>query len=486
MSPKAIQQDIPLCVDLDGTLIRTDLLWESVMLLVKQLPWTAFLLPIWLLRGRAHLKREVAKRVHLDAACLPYRTEALEWLESERAAGRRLVLTTAADQSLANAVAVHLGLFEEVIGSNGIVNLKGAKKLEAIEKRLGDHFDYAGDSRADQVIWNRARRAIAMDASPSLVRELERTGKLERTFERRSNPLRLWLRALRWHQWSKNLLIFVPVLTSHRILETATLLRSARMFLAFCACASALYVINDLLDLSTDRLHPQKRGRPFARGDLPIIGGLLVVPLLLAAALGIAIPLGVPDTLILIGYGVVSLSYSLRLKSQAPLDVFLLSGLYTIRILAGGTATHIWLSGWLLSFSVFLFLSLAFTKRLSELRLLRDLDRERSNGRGYLTADLDLVTTFAVSSGFIAALVLTFYVNSDQVRILYRQPLYLWMLFPVLLYWLTKLWMLAFRGQLAEDPVSYAIKAPSTYWAGLVSLLLILVAKFDLPTWFLP
>jgi 4-hydroxybenzoate polyprenyltransferase len=289
----------------------------------------------------------------------------------------------------------------------------------------------------------------------------------------------VWVKALRVHQWSKNLLIFVPLLTSHRIFDSRALVGSILMFLAFCCCASALYIANDLLDLTADRLHPEKRRRPFASGQLPIAAGLLAIPVLIAISICINAHLGWRAEVILLSYAAVSLSYSMRLKSYAPLDVFLLSGLYTVRILAGGIATHIWLSGWLLSFSVFLFLSLAFTKRLAELGLLRELNQERSTGRGYYTADLDIVRTFAVSAGFLSSLVLAFYVNSDQVRVLYREPLYLWLLFPVLLYWLTKLWLLASRGELREDPVLYAIKAPATYWAALISLVLLLTAKFD-------
>lgn len=478
MSPPTAS-DVPLCVDLDGTLIRTDLLWECVVLLAKQRPWAVLALPLWFFRGRAFLKRQLAKRIQFNAASLPYNVEYVAWLETQRALGRRLILATASDESLATAIAEHLGLFEDVVGSDGSLNVKGANKAALLERRFTEGFDYAGDSAADRFVWKRARRAIAVHAASPLVRELARQGTLERAFPHVANGPAVWAKALRVHQWSKNLLIFVPLLTSHRIFETGTLLRSILIFLAFCCCASALYIVNDLLDLTADRVHPQKRHRPFASGQLPISAGLLAATVLIGAAIAIAAQLGWQAEAILLSYAAVSLSYSMRLKSYAPLDVFLLSGLYTVRILAGGIATHIWLSGWLLSFSVFLFLSLAFTKRLAELGLLRDMNQERSTGRGYYSADLDIVRTFAVSAGFLSSLVLAFYVNSDQVRVLYREPLYLWLLFPILLYWLTKLWLLASRGELKEDPVLYAIKAPVTYWAALISLFLLLTAKFD-------
>lgn len=480
MSPK-VAANVPLCVDLDGTLVQTDLLWESIVLLMKQRPLSLVWLPLWLLRGRAHLKRQLARRVHFNAALLPYRLDTIEWLKSQRAAGRRLILTTASDEMLARSIAAHLGIFDEVMASNGTDNIKGANKLAAIELRFTHGFDYAGDSGADRVIWERARKAVTVDAPNSVLEELSRNGKLERSFVQQSSRWKVWRKALRLHQWSKNLLILVPVITSHRVFDQSALFRSLLMFLGFGCCASALYLVNDLLDLSSDRAHPEKCARPLASGALPIAAAFIAIPLLLAAGFSITAPLGRFSEAVLFCYSCVSLSYSLWLKTHAPLDVFLLSGLYTLRILAGGVATHIWLTGWLLSFSVFLFMSLAFTKRLAELRLLRNLRRQESNGRGYLTADFELVTALAVSAGFISSLVLAFYVNSDQVRTLYRQPLYLWLLFPVLLYWLTKLWMLAFRGELREDPVLYAIKSPSTYAAGFVSLLLLVVAKFDLP-----
>lgn len=469
----------PLCVDLDGTLIRTDSLWESVLLLIKGQPWSAFSLVYWFFGGRAYLKQKIAARVQIDPVHLPFNPEFLEWLKSERVAGRQLVLATAADESVAQAIAAHFGVFDEVIASNGSDNLKGRQKLARIRERFGDDFDYAGNSWADVPIWNQARFAIAVETPAIVTSRLERDGRLLRTFGCKVTYWRLWRRALRVHQWSKNVLVFLPALTSHRILEWPVIVRSSLMFLAFSCCASALYILNDLLDLASDRQHSRKRLRPFASGDLPIIAGVAAAPVLLLAAFCIAGYLGRLSLLIVIAYACVSASYSFSLKRRAPLDVFLLSGLYIFRILAGGVANGIWLSGWLVSFSGFLFLSLAFNKRASELYRHQDRPESRIHGRGYLSTDLPQVNTCGVVSGFISSLVLAFYISSEQVRTLYLQPMYLWLLFPVLLYWLTELWLLSWRGEVDEDPVVFALKSRSTYWIGLVAITLVLIAKFD-------
>jgi 4-hydroxybenzoate polyprenyltransferase len=448
-------------------------------LLIKLEPVAILLFIPWLFRGRAYLKQQIGLRVKLNPASLPFNREFLEWLKSERAAGRWMVLATAADQSIARTVAQHVGLFDEVIASGGTDNLKGAKKLARLQERFGADFDYAGNSRADVPIWNSARRAISVESPAPVVNRLARDGKLVQSFQRRSRRVNVWRRTLRLHQWSKNVLVFLPAISANRILEPSVIQRTGFMFLAFSFCASALYIVNDLLDLASDRLHPRKCLRPFASGDLPIAAGVIAAPLLLLGGFCLAAVLGRLAVLLLLAYACVSLSYSIWLKKRAPLDVFLLSGLYTFRVVAGGVANHIWLSGWLLSFCGFLFLSLAFNKRYSELYKTQDREGARIDGRGYVTADIQQVNILGVTCGMIASLVLSFYISSEQVRVLYLQPMYLWFLLPLLLYWLTKLWIISGRGEMNEDPVVFALKSRSTYWLGLIALSLVLTAKFD-------
>lgn len=289
----------------------------------------------------------------------------------------------------------------------------------------------------------------------------------------------LWRRlasALRIHQWSKNFLIFVPIVTSHRIWDREALVAAGLTFAAFCLCASAVYITNDLLDLEADRRHPLKRLRPFAAGTLPVKAGLILAPILLAAAMVCILPLQPAVAAVLFLYFALTLVYSLYFKRKLLLDVYLLSALYTIRIVAGGAATGIALSPWLLSFAIFLFLSMAFSKRVSELQNLRAAGEQVSPGRAYRTSDLEQVNVFGVASGFLAALIFALYINSDMVRSLYRHPEVLWLMCPLMLYWITRVWILSFRGEMHEDPILFAVKDPVTYLVGILSVLLLATA----------
>jgi len=289
----------------------------------------------------------------------------------------------------------------------------------------------------------------------------------------------LWIglaRSLRAQQWTKNLLIFVPLLTSHRIVEREVAIHGLLMFLAFNLASSAAYIANDLLDREADRRHPEKRLRPFASGDAPVWSGLVAAPILLLAALAISLALPLGSLLVLAAYGTLSLCYSLFLKQRVLLDVFTLSVLYTLRIVAGHESTGVVYSAWLLSFSLFIFLSLALAKRVSELHNLRDRGLQAAIGRGYHTGDLEQLNAFGVSSGFIAALVLALYINSSAVVPLYSRPLLLWLLCPMILYWICRIWILASRGEMKEDPIAFAVRDGQTYLIGVVGLAVLVLA----------
>jgi 4-hydroxybenzoate polyprenyltransferase len=473
---------IPLCVDLDGTLIRTDMLLETLILLLKWKPWCVFLLPFWLLQGKAVLKRRLAERVQFEPACLPYRTDFLDFLRAEQLAGRRLVLATASDRLVAEKIGRHLQIFDEVIASEPGSNRKGAAKLAVLQQRFPQGFDYAGDSAADLPLWKCARRSVVVDAAPRLQRAAGGGSHLERVFSTPRKPLFSRLRsALRVHQWAKNLLIFVPVITSHRISDPHSMAAAYLAFTAFCLCASGVYIINDMFDLEADRRHDSKRSRPFAAGTLPLTAGFALIPCLLAGAALFASFLPEATIAVLAFYFILTLVYSLYLKRKLLLDVFALSALYTIRIVAGHTATGIPFSPWLLSFSIFFFLSMAFIKRVSELRKLRSAGGQTPHGRGYHATDLEQINIFGVASGFLSALVFAFYINSDAVLPLYRHPPVLWLLCPLLLYWMSRIWIISSRGNLNEDPILFAIKDPVTYYVAIVSALLLLVASRDWP-----
>ena len=476
MTVESLTTSLPLYVDLDGTLLRTDVLWESALAEISASPWVIFSLLRLAIRGRAVLKRHLALRVAIRPETLPYNRPFLAWLESQRATGRRLILATASDEIIARDIAKHLGIFDDWIASDGVSNLKGSVKLSRIQARDGGAFEYAGNSGSDMVIWDQCLRAVPVCAPGSVLAKLKKSGKVSAEFHREPRSWRTWSKLARIHQWSKNLLVFLPVLTSHRILERAALIPALEMFLSLSLVASATYIVNDLHDLAADRQHPRKRFRALASGDVTIPEGIALAGILGMAGYALAALSGVPALLMLTLYVAISLSYSFWLKKKLLVDVFALSGLYTLRIIAGGIVTGIVLSGWLLSFSVFLFLSLAFSKRTAELRALHRSSKSNVGGRAYRRSDLLQMNHFGVASGFVSSLVLALYVGSDQVTRLYAEPAWLWFLVPLFLFWITRLWLLAYRGELNEDPVVYALTDRSTLVFGGICLGLGLLA----------
>ena len=449
----------PLVVDLDGTLFKTDLLLESFFSLLRQAPLAALAVPFCLLKGRAHLKREIASRVRLDAALLPYRTALLEHLRIERGKGRSIVLATASDELLAQQVADHLQLFDSVLASDGNANLSGERKRERLVSQLGERgFDYAGDGSVDLPVWASARKAIVVNPNPRLLRAAGKVAAVESVFDDSRPSLAEYLKALRPQQWLKNLLVFVPVLAAHRFNESALMLRSLLAFAAFCCCASTGYLLNDLLDLSADRHHPRKRLRPFASGRLPLSYGLVMIPALLVlgcvlAAFGSRLLVGA-----VLLYLALTLTYSFYIKTVALLDCLVLAGLYTLRIMGGAAAVAIWPSPWLLAFSMFLFVSLAFVKRYDELVVMRGVDGDHAKARGYEISDAELLASKGTASGYMAALVLALYISSSAAKALYRRPEFMWFLVPLLLYWVGRMWLVAHRGKMIDDPLVFALR----------------------------
>lgn len=466
-----------LCVDLDGTLIATDLFWETLLLLLKQAPWMMVCLPVWGLRGMAHLKQEIARRITIDVSQLPYRQEVLALLTQEHEKGRELMLVTGSDIRLARAVAAHLGVFSQVMGSNGHLNLTGLAKRDALVTRFGRHgFEYMGNSYADLPVWTSASAAWLVAPSPQLLDRAARTARIARVMAHPPRASLVWVKALRLHQWIKNVLLFLPLAAAHPSLEAATLLRAGCAFFAFSLCASGLYMMNDLLDLSADRRHPRKRFRPLASGALSIPQALLALPLFWGSGLGLAlVTLPLPFTGLLIVYLLATTGYSLYLKKVAIVDVLALAGLYTLRVVAGGVALGIHLSAWALAFSMFFFLSLALGKRHSELQFRNVAKFEGIERRAYVGLDKEALGVMGIVSGYLSILVLALYLTSEEMRIRYDHPQLLWLLCPLLLYWVSRTWLLAYRGSLDDDPLVVALKDPRSYLiAALMGLLGIL------------
>jgi 4-hydroxybenzoate polyprenyltransferase len=472
----------PLIVDLDGTLIHTDMLHESALRVSRDSPLDVLRIPFWLAQGKAVLKQKLAGRSTFDPSSLPYNESLLDWLREQRAAGRRLVLCTASDRSIADAVAAHLGVFDEVMASDGAVNLAGQHKAEALERRYGHGgFDYAGNSSADLKVWRRARHAIVVNGGAGLAGRAAALCKVEREFPAPARGLKAWRKVLRVHQWLKNLLLFVPMLAAHQIMEPANWLTLLLAFVSFSLCASTVYIANDLLDLESDRAHPRKRLRPFASGAVPAWMGVLLAPVLLAASVVLAWYVGGGFLPWLAVYFLLTCVYSWGLKRLILVDCVALAMLYTLRIIAGGAALELPLSFWLLAFSVFLFLSLAFVKRYAELQTQALAGKNKAHGRGYYTSDAPLVQMLGVTAGYAAAVVLSMYLNSDTVVKLYACPEAVWGAVPVLLFWISWIWMQAHRGHMHDDPVVFAVKDQASLAAGLVFGAMIAVGAVGWP-----
>jgi 4-hydroxybenzoate polyprenyltransferase len=448
----------PLCVDLDGTLIHTDLLVESALALLARNPLMLFVMPFWLLRGgKARLKREIARRIELNPATLPYNQELVAWVREQQAL-RATALCTASDATLAERVADHLGIFDTVIASDGNRNLSGTNKAETLVKRYGERgFDYAGNATVDLHVWSRAHAAVVVETGSRLTTAATRVTSVDRTFKAPASSLRSWAKALRLHQWIKNVLIFLPILAAHRVLDVHALVASAVAFLCFGLCASSVYITNDLLDLASDRLHHRKKHRPFAAGVIPLYQGPLAAALLLIIGFTIAFQLSQAFLIVLAGYYVLTTAYSLKLKRVVMLDVVVLAMLYTTRILAGAAAIQAPASFWLLAFSMFIFLSLAMVKRYVELLTAQKAGKVKASGRGYDVEDISLIQSMGSSSGYLAVLVLALYIDSTASSALYRHPHYLWLLCPLLLYWISRTWAIAHRGIMHDDPVVFAV-----------------------------
>ncbi len=448
----------PLCVDLDGTLVKSDTLVDSLLLLVRSQPLQAAAAPLWLTRGKAAFKAQVASRVVLDVDHLPWNRRLLEYLAAERATGRKLYLTTGADERVAQRVADHLGLFDGVLASDGATNRTGNHKLASLQERFaGKEFDYIGNARADGPVLAQCGEAMVANPTRSL-RALLRSHKIPvaRSFDDRPAWGKSVLKAIRLHQWTKNILIFVPLALAHAF-RLPLLLQALLAFLCFSLCASATYVVNDLLDIEADRRHPKKRYRPFAAGDLSVATGIAIAGLFLAAAFTGAYFLPRAYLGWLLVYLVSTLAYSLRLKRAVLVDVLLLSGLYTLRLLAGAAAVRVSISPWFAAFSIFLFLSLAIVKRFSELQNIRARGGSIANGRGYLLSDIEQLRSFGTMSGIGAVVVFTLYINGVEIMHLYRHPGRMWLVVPLLLLWIFRVWLLASRGELDEDPVIFAV-----------------------------
>jgi 4-hydroxybenzoate polyprenyltransferase/phosphoserine phosphatase len=467
----------PLCVDLDGTLVKSDTLVDSLLIMARSYPLLLFRLPERLLRGKAAFKEFVSTHVELDVAHLPYNRKLLQFLQQERNTGRKIYLTTGADRRLAERVANHLEIFDGVLGSDGATNLTGDRKLASLQSQFGENgFAYIGNGAADLPLLSHAAESMVANPSHGLRAMMRKLGVAPtRVFEERGNPMRSLVKTMRTHQWAKNLLILLPPLLAHDR-SISTLSKAFLAFFCFCCTASATYIVNDLLDIEADRRSAKKHRRPFAAGDLSPASGLLASVVLAVIALATARTLPLSFLLWLSLYAATTLLYSVYLKRVVLVDVLVLSGLYTVRLLAGGAATATMISHWLAGFAIFLFFSLAIVKRFAELENVRLAGNQLKNGRGYRMGDIEQIRSFGTASAFASVVVFANYISSQDVMKYYHHPRYLWLIVPFMILWLCRVWLLATRGELDEDPVAFALTDAASLAMGAAVFIIVLLA----------
>ena len=467
------QDGLPLVVDLDGSLVNSDTLIENCLGLLRADPLGLLRCLPSLMRGKAAFKAAVAGAAALDPALLPYNKAVVDLIRHARQRGAKVFLATAADQRIARAVCDHLGLFDGFFASADGRNLSGAAKAAALVGAFGaGGFDYVGNDHADLAVWDRAAGVYAVAPGASLRRKLEHRHPGAEVVSARTDTPARYGKALRVHQWIKNILLFVPALAGHAF-HVGTWLNLALGFVAFSLCASSAYLLNDLLDLPSDRQDRGKRHRPFAAGLIPLQHGLVLAPLLLLSGLGLGAALTPAFLAALIGYYGLTLAYSFALKRLSMLDVVALSGLYGIRMVAGAAASGVPLSHWLAAFAMFLFLFLALIKRATELRWQKDAGRTNISGRGYSADDRGIIEAMAAGSGFVSVMVFALYVSSVEVVQLYGHPERLWAGCLVMIYWVGHLLLLTHRGRMHDDPVIFAVTDRTSLACGFVLALIV-------------
>jgi 4-hydroxybenzoate polyprenyltransferase len=466
----------PLVVDLDGTLVRSDLLIETAFAEIARNPLSLLALCRTLILGKAALKHRLAESAEFDPSVLPYDEVVLAQIRKAKLEGRRVYLASASNQRLVKAVADHVGLFSGWFASDEMVNLARDAKAERLVGEFGERgYDYIGNDTADLAIWAKAARAITIRAPAAVTRALLPRGAEFERLAAEKPTWRTWAKLFRVHQYVKNALIFVPLVLAHQFsLDLVT--RAMLAAVAFSLCASSVYVLNDLADLQADRQHPTKQLRPLASGAIPLLDGMVAVPLLFAASVSVAALVSLPFLAVLLGYFVLTTAYSFVLKRKMLIDVVVLAMLYVIRILGGAVAIDNLISEWLLAFSMFIFMSLALIKRYVELAVRIDSGLANPANRNYKLGDLEVVAALAAAAGFNAVTVFALYVSSDTAHLLYRRPQLLWLICPVLLYWISRALMMAHRRLMDDDPIIFALKDKNSIVAGVIIVLLVIAA----------
>ena len=472
-----------LFVDLDGTLIKSDLLFECLVPIIKNYFYALFLAPFWLLKGKAYLKDKFSDLVSINPEILPYNNNVLEYIRKEKENGSKIILATASNIKLAKSISDYLGIFDDVIASSKEENLKGKNKLNKIKlyiknNNINKEFSYIGDSEADVKIFNETNIPIVVGNKNVFNKIKSKNDKTTFVDGENDFSLKKFFKMIRTYQWVKNFLIFLPLILAHKFLDVNLLLKALVAFFSFSFLASSVYIINDIMDVESDRIHPSKKNRPIASGAVKISSALKVAFILMPLSFIISIFLGKEFLFVLLTYFITTSCYSFYLKKIMLVDILILSLLYTVRIFAGGVALNIYLSPWLFMFSLFFFFSLACAKRYSELYAVRNNLQDEIKGRGYQAQDLEQIQIFGSSSGYIAILIFALYIQSDISMKLYKTPSFFWALCPIMLYWISRVWLLSHRGQMTQDPIIFALKDKVSYVVLILSIIIFGVAKY--------
>lgn len=471
----------PLAVDFDGTLARSDGLLDAVVHTALRAPKHLPGVFASLFSGRLALKEKLQGIGAYKPASIPLDEEFLAFIRAEKAQGRQIHLVTASPHQVAEAVAERVDLFDSVMGSRDNVNLKGKHKAEYLRQRFPEGFAYAGNDASDLDVWRHAKSAVTVGAPPSVANRLQRLGiPIEQRFERKAPSLKSWLKLMRVHQWSKNALMFVPLMLAHQYGNWDVIASTAIAFLCMGLVASATYILNDLSDLDADRQHATKRFRPLASAEISVPGGIAVASVLaLLGGVG-AVLLDPLFAATLAVYVALTVAYSLRLKAIALLDVFVLGLLFTLRIMMGVVLLHVPPSPWLMVFSLFFFFSLSMTKRHVE--IVRAAERGhvgRIKGRGYLPGDAPMTLGLGLASSTVAVTLLFLYVANDAYPVgAYKSPQWLWAISPLVFLWTTRIWLKSHRGRLDDDPITFALRDPPSMGLGLAVFACFILAVF--------
>jgi len=464
---------LPLCVDLDGTLIKADMMFDSIALLIKKNPLYMFIIPFWLMKGKLYLKEQLLKNVKQDINNVPINQEVVDYIINEKKNGRNIILVTASMQFYADEFKEKFYFLDEAIGTKEGVNLVGTAKAEYLKNRFGDKgFDYIGDSRKDLFVWKYAANALIVGNNNEIIAKAKQITNVIKIWEGdKESKISIIYRQLRIYQWVKNVLIFLPALLAHN-LELATYFNLILSFFSFSFVASSIYIFNDLMDLNSDRNHEIKKNRPIASGKFKISNAFIYSFFLMIFGIILSIFVNINFAIVLLIYIISTFAYSTFLKRIYIIDIITLAVLYTLRLIAGSATSGDAISEWFAAYSLFFFFSMGALKRFTE---LKNSKKEKLSGRGYISDDLNIIQTIGISSSLISVLVMVLYINSSTISQLYSNPKFLYLIIPILLHWILRVWILADRSQMNEDPIVFGIKDKSSYVSGFLIFVIMLL-----------